>query len=206
MNTAKTNATTIAEILQFWFGTSHTAVEIAAEKTTLWWSKNEIIDREITGRFAAVSEAAATGKLASWAESPPGLLALILCTDQFPRNMHRDTPGAFACDAVALGYAKQGLESGATACLDPIRRVFAYLPFEHSEDLAEQQRSVALYQELAENAAADEVALFNNYLDFAHKHQQIIQRFARFPHRNQILGRPSTDEELAFLKQPGSSF
>lgn len=196
----------IRDILQFWFGEGQTAGEVADEKTALWWSKNRRIDREIAARFAATSEAAGHGALNHWAESPHGLLALIICTDQFPRNMHRDTPRAFAQDPAALAFAKQGVDSGAARQLRPIERVFAYLPFEHSEALAEQQRAIALYRELAQGAAPGEAELFNGYLDFARKHHQIIQRFGRFPHRNRILGRPSTDAERAFLEQPGSSF
>ena len=196
----------IHDILEFWFGRGQTATQVADEKTALWWSKNERIDREITDRFAATSEAAANGELAHWAESPRGLLALIICTDQFPRNMYRDTPRAFSRDPTALRFAKQCADSGTAQQLRSIERVFAYLPFEHSEALTEQQRSIILYQELAESAAPAETELFNGYLEFARKHHEIIERFDRFPHRNRILGRPSTDEELAFLKQPGSSF
>ncbi len=193
-------------ILEFWFGRGRTATEVAEEKASLWWSKNESIDKEITRRFAATTEAAAGGQLSHWAQSPRGLLALIICTDQFPRNIHRDSPKAFSCDPAALGFAKECVDGGAARQLRPLERLFAYLPFEHSEALAEQRRAVALYQTLAKNAAADEAELFDGYLQFAHKHQEIIERFGRFPHRNPILGRPSTDEEHAFLKQPASSF
>ncbi len=196
----------IDSILEFWFGHGRTATEVAEEKTALWWSKNDRTDREITRRFAATTEAATTGKLDHWGESPRGLLALIICTDQFPRNMHRDSPKAFSRDSLALGFAKQCVDSGAARQLRPIERVFAYLPFEHSEALAEQQRSIALYQTLANNAAADEAELFDGYLQFARRHYDIIERFGRFPHRNQILGRSSTGEEQTFLEQPGSSF
>ncbi len=196
----------IESVLEFWFGRGQTATEVAAEKTPLWWSKNDLIDREIIDRFAATSEAAANGELGHWAESPRGLLALIICTDQFPRNMYRDTPKSFSFDSVALGFAKQYVDRGAQRQLAPIERVFAYLPFEHSEELTEQQRSIALYQALAQSIGADEVELFNGYGEFADKHYQIIKRFGRFPHRNRILRRPSTDEERAFLEQAGSSF
>ena len=196
----------IDEILEFWFGEGQTASAVATEKSALWWSKNDHIDRTITKRFARTSAAAANGELTLWSESPQGLLALIICTDQFPRNMQRDTAQAFACDTVALAYAKQGVDSGAVQLLKPIEQVFAYLPFEHSEDRVEQQRSVALYQKLAESAPPHEAELFNGYLEFAHKHYDIINRFGRFPHRNLILGRASTEIERTFLEQPGSSF
>ena len=121
--------------------------------------------------------------------------------------MHRDTPQAFARDPVALAYAKQCVAGDAAARLNPIQRVFAYLPFEHSEDLADQQRSVALYESLAESAApnAEEAKLFNGYLEFARNTMRSSNASAT-SHRNRILGRPSSDEERAFLEQPGSSF
>ncbi len=194
----------IEGILEFWFGRGQTALAVADEKTALWWSKSDPVDREITERFAATTAAVADGQLDHWAESPRGLLALILCTDQFPRNMYRDTPAAFAFDRQALSLAKR-----CVACapqLAPIERVFAYLPFEHSEELAEQQRAVALYRALADEVGAAEAELFEGYCEFADRHYQIIERFGRFPHRNRILGRRSTDEERAFLEQPGSSF
>ena len=205
-NNPRNAAAEIDRILAFWFGRGQTAIEVANEKTELWWSKNERVDREIVDQFAATSEAAANGELARWSESPRGLLALIICTDQFPRNMYRDTPRAFAYDSVALAYAKQCVDGGVATQLRPIERVFAYLPFEHSEELAEQERSIALYHELTQSVCADEVKLFNGYLDFAQQHYDIIKRFGRYPHRNKILGRESSDEELAFLQQPGSSF
>ena len=201
----------IESVLEFWFGrgqtaTAQTANQVAEQKTPLWWHKNADTDQEIIDRFAATTEAVASGQLDHWADSSRGLLALIICTDQFPRNMHRDSPKAFACDPLALGFARQCVDGQAEQHLAPIERVFTYLPFEHSEELAEQQRSVALYQALVQSVGPDETELFNGYLDFAHKHHQIIARFGRFPHRNRVLRRRSTDEELAFLEQPGSSF
>ena len=197
---------TIESVLEFWFGRGQSATEIAEQKSPLWWSKNEQMDREITRRFTATTEAAADGKLGDWAETPRGLLALIISTDQFPRNMYRNTPAAFSRDPLALALAQTAVDSGATQRLTPIQRVFAYLPFEHSEEPPEQQRSVALYQALAASVDATETDLFNDYCEFARKHQEIIQRFGRFPHRNEILGRVSSDEEVAFLAEPGSSF
>ena len=196
----------IDAVLTFWFGDGQTATQIAAEKTALWWSKDPNTDRQIADRFGATSEAAATGQLADWAKTPRGLLALIICTDQFPRNIHRDTPRAFAYDPTALAFAKTCIDSGAAQQLNPIERTFAYLPFEHSEDLTDQQRSISLYQTLATAAPAAEAELFTGSLDFARRHHEIIQQFGRFPHRNSILGRPSTTAELAFLSTPSSSF
>ena len=186
-------------VLEFWFGRGQTATEVAAEKTPVWWSKNDVIDREILDRFSITTEAAANGGLSHWAESYRGLLALIICTDQFPRNMYRNTPKAFSYDSVALRFAKQCVDSGAQRQLKPIERAFVYVPFQHSEELTEQQRSVALYQQLAKSVGTDDSQLFSHYSEIADKHYQIIERFGRFPHRNRILGRHSTDEERAFL-------
>ena len=196
----------IDAVLTFWFGNGQTATQIAAEKTALWWSKDPNTDRQIADRFGATSEAAAIGQLADWAKTPRGLLALIICTDQFPRNIHRGTPRAFAYDPTALAFAKTCIDSGAAQQLKPIERTFAYLPFEHSEDLTDQQRSISLYQTLATAAPAAEAELFTGSLDFARRHHEIIQRFGRFPHRNLILGRPSTTAERTFLATPGASF
>ena len=168
-------------------------------KTTKWTGG-------ITRRFTATTEAAADSQLDEWAKTPRDLLALIISTDQFPRNMYRNTSAAFSCDSLALALAQTAVDSGATQRLGPIQRVFAYLPFEHSEELTQQQRSVALYQALAASVDAAETDLFNNYCEFARKHHEIIQRFNRFAHRNKILGRVSSDEEVAFLAEPGSSF
>ena len=192
----------IDSVLEFWFGRGATAAEINAEKEALWWSKNDALDREITARFAPLVAAVAAGKRSDWEASPRGQLALIICTDQFPRNMHRDSPKAFAHDPFALRIAKQC----DAAQLRPIERVFAYLPFEHSEELAEQARSVALFEKLAADAPPSEQKLFADTLDFARKHYDIIKRFGRFPHRNAALGRETSEEEAVFLREPGSSF
>lgn len=206
---------TAAGVLEFWFGRgggdivagdAAAATKIAAEKSPLWWSKDAQLDREISARFAATVDAAAAGQLDAWAQSPRGQLALIICTDQFPRNIHRDSPAAFACDAVALRLARTCVDRGDDHRLAPIQRVFAYLPFEHSEALTDQQRSVVLYQALANAAPAAERELFDAYLDYARRHHDIIARFGRFPHRNALLGRPSTAKESAFLQQPNSAF
>lgn len=200
------------EVLSYWFGLAHTersATDIADAQSALWWGKSPAVDADITTRFSSTVEAASTGALASWATTPRGLLALIISTDQFPRNIHRDTPQAFAHDPLALALAHICVDTGAAQTLHPIERVFAYLPFEHSELLPAQHRSLALYQALAASIDTADVAtakLFTDYLDFARQHHGIIARFGRYPHRNQILSRPSTAKELVFLKQSGSSF
>lgn len=188
----------------FWFGTQADDAQVARERSSLWWAKNSAADDEIRQRFAASTEMAARGELDGWAASPRGRLALILLTDQFPRNVYRGTPQSFAYDHFALAWSKRGIALGADAALRPIERVFFYLPLEHSESPADQEQAVALFEQLAAGAA--DRATFDGFLDFARRHRDVIARFGRFPHRNAILGRTSSAEELAFLQQKGSSF
>lgn len=193
-------------IQEFWFGNDADDASTAARQAKLWWAKDEQLDVLIRQRFATDSESALAGSLDEWAQSPAGCLSLILLCDQFPRNMYRDTPAAFASDAKALALSKAGLASGLDKRLRAIQRVFFYLPFEHSESLADQDQAVALFGQLANEASAAYKTIFDNFLNFALRHREVIRRFQRFPHRNTILGRASTAEELEFLSQPGSSF
>ena len=150
-------------------------------------------------RFGDAIDAALAGTLpAAWAAAP---LAELLLLDQFTRNVFRGTPRAFAGDARALALAQALVDSGAHLALHPLERAFAYLPFEHAEDRAAQERGVALFAALATGDP-----YFDDTLDYARRHRDIVQRFGRFPHRNAIIGRPSTPDETAFLQQPGSSF
>lgn len=193
-------------VCRFWFGEEETDVAVADAQAALWWDKNAAVDAQIRERFQALVDAVGDGAHRDWAASPKGLLALILLTDQFPRNIYRDTPQAFAFDALALEFARQAIADGYDRQLRPIERVFCYLPFEHSETLHDQDRAVELFRILWEESPPDDKRVFANYLDFAERHCAIVERFGRFPHRNRILGRSSTAEELAFLRQPGSSF
>jgi uncharacterized protein (DUF924 family) len=200
------------EILAFWFGTEADDALVAREKAELWWGKNNQFDQEIRTRFAGLLEKGARGELAAWEASPDGQLALILLTDQFPRCIYRDSPKAFTFDAKALSWCRHGLARGVDRSLRPIERVFFYLPLEHCEAIDCQERSVELFRRLLEEVrttrATDSAAaeVFAEFLDFAVRHRDIIARFGRFPHRNKILGRDSTPEEVAFLETPGSSF
>ncbi len=196
----------VDSILAFWFGHGTTATEISGERQSVWWEKHETVDREITTRFESVTEAVAGGRLDHWRSTPKGGLASILCCDQFPRNMYRGKPESFAYDDLALAIAEQMVATGADRELWSIHRVFVYLPYEHSEDMERQHKSIELFHTLAEEAESGEQELFSGYLDFADQHFQIIERFGRYPHRNDILGRESTDAEKEFLAQPGSSF
>lgn len=193
-------------IIEYWFGRNADDAVVANEQSPLWWSKNINTDNEIRDRFGALVLAAEAGDLDDWSHSPEGRLALILLTDQFSRNIHRDTHAAFRFDDLARNWCEEGLASHADKKLRPIERVFFYLPLEHSEDLDRQNRCVELYRELAGEVSHELKSTFDGFVNFALRHQVIIERFGRFPHRNEILGRKSTPEEIEFLKQPHSSF
>ena len=188
-----------ADVLEFWFGAPGSAEHGSLRKC--WFEKDPAFDADIRRRFLVLVDEAAAGRLDDWADRPEGLLALIVLLDQFPRNLFRDAPRAFATDAQALALAQQALAQGVDALLMPVARAFIYLPFEHSEDLAMQDRAVALFSALAQHGEA-----FASYLDYAERHRDVIRRFGRFPHRNAILGRASTPEEIAFLARPGAGF
>jgi len=158
-----------------------------------WFTKDEAFDAEITSRFLATYEAAARGDLSDWEATPEGALALVIALDQFPRNMFRGDPRAFAADALARAVADRALAHGFDQRIAAGERMFFYLPFEHSEALADQERCCDLFRALgdAEN------------LRWAELHADIIRRFGRFPHRNAVLGRTTTPEEQAFLDSGG---
>lgn len=193
-------------ILEFWFGHGADDAEVAKEKAPLWWSANAATDAEIRDRFGRLVETAGRNELSAWVETPRGLLALILLTDQFPRSIYRKTPKSFDFDPAARAYCKHGIARGFDRQLRPIERVFHYLPLEHSESMEDQEESVRLFAELAQLAPPAHRDLYAGYLRFAERHREIIARFGRFCHRNAILGRPSRPEEIEFLRQPGSSF
>lgn len=184
------------EVLAFWFGEPPSATPRAE-----WFRKDPAFDDTVRQRFGARLQAALAGGLLHWDTTPAGALARIVVLDQFTRNAFRDTPQAFAGDTLALAAAEALVARGADRALAPLARWFAYLPFEHAESLAQQRRSVALF-----DALAAEHPGMADARDWAVKHLVIVERFGRFPHRNAILGRISTPEELAFLQQPGSSF
>ena len=194
-------------LLDWWFGAAPgSAGEVAAARQGLWFGKRDSQDEEARERFAALVEQALAGELQGWQATAPGWLARLILLDQLPRMIFRDTPRAFAGDPLARALLQQGLEQGLDRQLTLIERVFVYIVFEHAEDLALQDRAVELFRGLHEQAAADERSLFADFLDFAERHRRVIARFGRFPHRNLILGRVSSDEEQAFLREPGSRF
>ncbi|SFP74317.1 Uncharacterized conserved protein, DUF924 family [Geopseudomonas sagittaria] len=193
-------------LLDWWFGPSSQAAEVVAHKHGLWFAKRAAQDCDARERFGVFVEQALNGDLEEWSGAAEGWLALLLLLDQLPRMIHRDTPRAFAGDARARALALQGLAAGREARLPAIRQVFVYLVLEHGEDLALQDEAVRRFRQLHEQAAPAEQAAFADFLAYAERHRAVIARFGRFPHRNAILGRPSTPEEQAFLKEPGTRF
>ncbi len=199
-----TAANRIEEILHFWFGDLQTIN--LEERIELWFGGSEETDRLIRDKFGPDLLRAISGELAHWEETPRGSLALIILLDQFSRNIYRNTPRAFAQDEMALGICLRGMDQGKDLALDLLERVFFYLPMEHSEDLEIQRKSVKAFESLVKAAPPEMKKTFESFLDYAVRHYIIIEKFGRFPHRNEILGRASTPEELEFLTQPGSSF
>ena len=186
-------------VLDFWFLPPDNPAHGQARAE--WFRKDDAFDAQIRERFGALIDTAIAGGLREWEDTPRGALARILVLDQFTRNVHRGTPRAFAGDAQALVLAQALTEDGRDQQLDPMLRSFVYMPFEHAEDLAMQARAVELFQLLSQAHAG-----FESMLDYAQRHQEVIARFGRFPHRNAILGRASTAEEATYLQQPGSGF
>ena len=188
----------VDDILEFWFGRPED--NGFGELRDLWFEKDAAFDAKIRRRFLAVHECAAAGELDDRANTAEGALALIVVLDQFSRNMFRGQPGMYATDEKARALARMALDRGFDQQLGPVQRIFIYLPFEHSEALADQTLSVKLF------AALPAIPNRDDGISSALRHREIVERFGRFPHRNAILGRETTPEEAAFLKQPNSSF
>ena len=190
--------TTATDVVDFWFGAEGSPERGRARD--VWFRKDSAFDASIRVRFGAAVEMALAGGFEAWDATAQGALARIVLLDQFTRNVFRDTPRAFAGDARALAAAEAAVARGFDRAVDAVQRAFFYLPFEHAEDVAMQHRSLALFRELARETGDDTL------LVWARRHADVIFRFGRYPHRNAILGRASTPEEVAFLAQPGSRF
>lgn len=188
---------TAQDILDFWF---------SADSRKHWFAADAALDGLIRERFATAAEAAAAGGLDDWAQTPSGWLALLLLLDQFPRNLHRGDARAWAQDVSAQRVALSGIQRGFDQALLPLQCMFAYLPLEHAENTALQQYSVDRFGALCARAAPEERTQFEEFLDYARRHREVIVRFGRFPHRNAVLGRANTAEEADYLQQPGSGF
>jgi uncharacterized protein (DUF924 family) len=176
------------QVLDFWFDGD------PATHRSEWFKQSVEFDASCA-RFADALREARTGTFDHWAETPRGSLALIILLDQFSRNLHRNSPEAFAADPKARSIARSAIARGFDQRLGPVERVFVYLPFEHSEDIADQDESVRLFTALGEQMVR-----------YAEDHRDVIRRFGRFPHRNGVMGRASTPEELEYLARPGSGF
>jgi uncharacterized protein (DUF924 family) len=185
-----------ADVLDFWFGTGEARGKARPE----WYRKDPAFDALIRRRFGALLEAAARRELDAWRAAPASMVALVVVLDQFSRNLFRGDPRAFAQDAQARECARQALARGDEPALLPVERQFLYMPFEHSEDLADQALGVERM------TALEAFPETRGLVEWARRHEAIIRRFGRFPHRNAALGRASTPEEIAFLEQPGSRF
>ncbi|NIF55367.1 DUF924 family protein [Burkholderia sp. Ax-1724] len=187
------------DVLDCWFGAPGSP-EYGTERK-LWFTRDDAFDTMLRERFGDLIDAALAGELDAWQATSLGTLALVIVLDQFSRNCHRNTPRAFAADSKALQIAQRMIASGADRLLPGAQhRVFAYLPFEHDETLASQHESLRLFGQLAAEPGGA------SYYRHAVRHAEIVERFGRFPHRNAVLGRASSDEESAFLREPGSSF
>ena len=191
--------TAAEDVLDFWFGRPDDDHHLQTRPE--WFRKDPAFDALCAQRFGSLIDAALRGELAGWAAQPRSALAEVIVLDQFTRNTRRGTAGMFAGDARALAAARALVTGGADRTLPGVMRQFIYLPFEHSEALADQAESLRLFAQLGR----DEPVLAG-LLEWAQKHYDIVARFGRFPHRNAALGRESTPEEIEFLKQPGSGF
>ncbi|HNE61207.1 MAG TPA: DUF924 family protein [Ottowia sp.] len=195
-----------SDVLRFWLG-AHPLDSAAMQRVQAqWFRKDETFDARLREGFGATIAAARAGRLDRWADTAEGRLALLIVLDQFTRNAFRGQPDGFAGDAQALALALRGIELGHDQAVPPMARIFCYLPLEHAEDATLQARNVALFQALRDAPGAEPRAFFDGTLDYALRHQDVIARFGRFPHRNAILGRTSTAAELDYLAQPGAGF
>lgn len=189
-------------LLAYWFGPLQAGFSDAAHRER-WFAPSRSFDRELAERFAPLVEAAASGGLEEWRETPRGRLAYVLVCDQLPRNIYRGTAAAFATDHLAVDAARDAIRNGDDLALAPDERAFLYLPFEHSEAALDQHLAVGLFTALRDATPKGHRDLTGRYLRAAQQHRDLILTFGRFPHRNAILGRASTSEEIAYLE--GSS-
>jgi uncharacterized protein (DUF924 family) len=200
------------EILDFWFGQKPYSAAALSQRMRLWFGDHKApelqpqTDEQVRTRFGGLVQEAAAGALDRWQSSPRRRLALIVLLDQFPRNIYRATPQAFQHDARALALAREGLLVGADAALDPVERIFFYMPLQHAESIEVQRESLAAFGRLAGESPEPLRAIFDSVLDYARLHHAIVQRFGRFPHRNGLLGRDSSAEENAWLAGSAERF
>ncbi len=194
------------EILEFWFGHYQPSKEYFAERMHLWFGGTPEIDENIRRRFETDVQQAAAGQLSSWEEDPRSCLALIVLLDQFSLNIYRDEPRSFEQSAMAIPIAERALARGFDQKVPVIMRAFFYLPFEHGESIDDQERSVALFERLAQDSPDELKELTAGFHHYAILHWEVIDRFGRFPDRNPIFGRPHTPEEVQYMADGGPPF
>ena len=200
------NTVTPQEVLSFWFEDATKSVEAFLRRRAVWFRNDPAFDRECAARFAATLEDAARGGLDDWAGTPHGRLALVIVLDQMPRNIHRGSPAAFMHDAEAAAHCIAAVESGQDRALSRVERIFLYMPLQHAEDLGLQRRSIELFQSLASGADEAWREYFADTANYAREHHDVVERFGRFPHRNRILDRESTEEEVRYLADGAPTF
>ncbi len=193
------------DVLSYWFGDAESP-DYPVSLPKIWWGKDEAVDAAIKAQFAETLVAADAGKLAEWRQTPRGLLAHIILIDQLSRNMHRNSPDMYALDDEAQDLVLLALEDDTHLALTATERSFLYMPLMHAENVALQRLGVRLFAQSLRHAPPAGIKGAEFTLNYAKQHMVIVERFGRFPHRNEILGRTSTAEEVAFLKEPGSSF
>lgn len=189
------------EILKFWFGRVEETIVPSEIRARIWFGESPNVDEEIKAKFTGDLESAVEGAFVSWENNPRGQLALIILLDQFSRHIHRDTPSAFAQDDYALSICTHVMGKQEDHALSLIERVFYYFPLLHSEHLAFQEQSIRAYQLLVEMAFPETQIIYESFFKFANHHYNIVKRFGRFPQRNVILARESTEEEIKYLKE-----
>ncbi len=194
------------EVLDFWFGPLDEAGFADEAHTKRWFMKDDAFDEEIRTRFAGLYEEIAAGEHTSWRDTPRGALAYVIVLDQFSRNMFRGSGKMYAEDAKAVAATKDAIVRGFDLQLQPAERTFLYMPLMHSEALHDQEACIHQFEALAESLEGEAARRVANNVDYAKRHRDIVARFGRFPHRNDLVERPTTDEEAEFLDQPGSSF
>lgn len=198
--------TRISTILDYWFADLNLTPSYFDERLRLWFEKSKDTDAYIKKNFEKDVEAAARGELSSWEETPEGLLALIILLDQFSLNLYRGQDKAYLQSQMAIRLSEKMIETGWVETLTPGEKLFVYLPFEHSEDMKYQRRSVELFRTMAEEAPLNLKNELDFFVDFAERHFRVVEKFGRFPNRNAAFSRESTPEEEEFLASPAAPY
>lgn len=194
------------DVLDYWFGKLEGPCTFPGDRAQLWWAGGEAVDAEIRERFGALFEQATSGALDDWQRTPRAALALVILLDQFSRNLGRGTPAAFANDDKALACCEAALQQGHDRALFPLERAFLYMPMMHAESREMATKCVAAFQRLSREIKEQCPGDAPDFLTHAEQHASVVERFGRYPHRNEILGRPSSAEEREFLAAGAESY